>query len=470
MSKALKNKVKLNDQVSVKDFGAVGDGVVDDTAAITAALAAADDVFVPAGTYKVTSTITVPQRKSLRGVGYPSRLAASSVSGPVITFATGNGTTELSGFRISGTATSAVSVNNSQMLVIDNISLDGLTATDGFIFVSTWGSEFSNLWTNGATISNACFICGQDFNANNCRNWYSSNFSTYNLLIDGTYNGGSGVSHGSSWAMVCLQGGLYGIYVGAYQAASFSGVYMENVIHPLRLGVATTKLARAISINGGDFGGPSSTHPSYASREAVIWLDYAVGCSIDGVDLSGAFNCGATAPITFSGGGGSGAVAIARVTAAGVVHSVEVVCGGTGYTSDPTATVGGAGSSASLTVTRSGTTVGSIAVAAGGSGYVPQNCPVAVTYNGAYKCSINSVMFNSSFGLTSPLYPWVVRRSGAATSAGVMLTNDSSWRNNSNGNAANLMKTRSFGYTHALIEYDNTGALQSYVYTPPQYP
>jgi len=33
VSKALKNKVKLNDVVSVKDFGAVGDGVTDDTAA-----------------------------------------------------------------------------------------------------------------------------------------------------------------------------------------------------------------------------------------------------------------------------------------------------------------------------------------------------------------------------------------------------------------------------------------------------
>ena len=47
---------KLRDVVSVKDFGAVGDGVADDTAAIQAALDAGQNkaVFVPPGTYLCT--------------------------------------------------------------------------------------------------------------------------------------------------------------------------------------------------------------------------------------------------------------------------------------------------------------------------------------------------------------------------------------------------------------------------------
>ncbi len=71
MSKALKNKVKLNDTVSVKDFGAVGDGVTDDTTAIQAAINSMSStggrVFFPSGTYLVNSGITLKTRVTLEG-------------------------------------------------------------------------------------------------------------------------------------------------------------------------------------------------------------------------------------------------------------------------------------------------------------------------------------------------------------------------------------------------------------------
>lgn len=58
--------------VSVKDFGAVGDGSTDDTTAIQNAVNSSGDIVLfPAGTYKITSAITIASDvpKSIRGVG-----------------------------------------------------------------------------------------------------------------------------------------------------------------------------------------------------------------------------------------------------------------------------------------------------------------------------------------------------------------------------------------------------------------
>lgn len=48
---------RSTDFVSVKDYGAVGDGVTDDTAAIVAALAVGHDVMFPDGTYKLSPSV-----------------------------------------------------------------------------------------------------------------------------------------------------------------------------------------------------------------------------------------------------------------------------------------------------------------------------------------------------------------------------------------------------------------------------
>jgi hypothetical protein len=64
------------DYVNVKDFGAVGDQATDDTAAIRAALATNKNVYMPAGTYRLTDSITVgnaTRAQTLFGDGKASR-------------------------------------------------------------------------------------------------------------------------------------------------------------------------------------------------------------------------------------------------------------------------------------------------------------------------------------------------------------------------------------------------------------
>jgi hypothetical protein len=69
------------DIVNVKDFGAVCDGITDDTTAIYNALnSSASAIMLPDGICYSASGITVPSRKTLRGVGYdPGNWAAVGV-------------------------------------------------------------------------------------------------------------------------------------------------------------------------------------------------------------------------------------------------------------------------------------------------------------------------------------------------------------------------------------------------------
>lgn len=96
MSKARINVEKLNDIVSVIDFGAVGDGVTDDTAAFNAAIASlppyGGTVFIPSGNYRVNLVITKSSVRLLgedlsphRGAAFKRGLRPYNPALPVIT-------------------------------------------------------------------------------------------------------------------------------------------------------------------------------------------------------------------------------------------------------------------------------------------------------------------------------------------------------------------------------------------------
>lgn len=69
---------KLGDVVSVKDFGAKGDGVSNDFVALQTALSNAAAVYLPPGTYRIANTLTVGYGQTLFGAGQSSIIRGAS--------------------------------------------------------------------------------------------------------------------------------------------------------------------------------------------------------------------------------------------------------------------------------------------------------------------------------------------------------------------------------------------------------
>lgn len=103
-------QAKLREFVSVKDFGTVGNGIADDTAAIQAAITYChtngNTLYIPSGTYKITNTLLKPQSfncpniigdgekfTKLIGVGLPAGAAVLKIKG---------GSGDMSGGVVSG--------------------------------------------------------------------------------------------------------------------------------------------------------------------------------------------------------------------------------------------------------------------------------------------------------------------------------------------------------------------------------
>ena len=80
---------KLAESVSVKDFGAVGDGTTDDTVAIQTALTASQGVYFPKGTYKITAQLTTQSGQFIHGDGYYASVLDKRFNGDLIVFAAG---------------------------------------------------------------------------------------------------------------------------------------------------------------------------------------------------------------------------------------------------------------------------------------------------------------------------------------------------------------------------------------------
>jgi len=96
--------VKLAETVSVKDFGAVGDGVADDSVAMQAAHATGKVVYYPEGEYKFSSTITMSLGGIVgSGLGTTYLVSTDTTSNNLFEY-TGTTAGYFSGFQLQATA------------------------------------------------------------------------------------------------------------------------------------------------------------------------------------------------------------------------------------------------------------------------------------------------------------------------------------------------------------------------------
>jgi hypothetical protein len=112
-------QAKLRETVSVKDFGAVGDGVTNDTAAFQAAIdSGAKEVVIPSGTYALGSYINVSSVDGLtiRGVGSPvlfepsGKTTSSALNVSFFKFTSCSNVT-IAGLKIDGNRSAYATVN-----------------------------------------------------------------------------------------------------------------------------------------------------------------------------------------------------------------------------------------------------------------------------------------------------------------------------------------------------------------------
>lgn len=257
------NRMIAGSYVNVVDYGAVGDGVTDDTVAIQAAMDAASDgnaLFFPKGRYVVSSTINCTREHfRLFGESAPSQTGDNQQEGSVLEFSqtttqgiifdddqavTTNSTRRITienmGF-VGNTTSGILQFNDAPQINIENVFVDNQTTGSGvgINFIRCFLITTNNLFvfksaneraTNSIgirlTLDNPQLAGLYNFDATTVRGWGTG------LKVEGSYtSGGDQRWQGLNWHGSQTKSNSIGMdLVGNIQSGTILGSYFEGDI------------------------------------------------------------------------------------------------------------------------------------------------------------------------------------------------------------------------------------------------
>ncbi len=293
---------------SVAHFGARGDGVTDDTAAIQAALdSGVGRVVLPPGTYKVTSSLVPSEHQIVEGLnGWENvEIAATSVSGGIID---PNGSyldafktrIQIKNLKLSGSADYGIRLINCTSANIENIRFvfndtDGVSnlTYDCVYMGNSWEARISfiSAYVSSALVKPARSVIWLDGAINGvlADTIRTTAATRYGIVLSNTDAGGTEVPTAVTINNATLQRQQIGVYAKRCRAVNASGLYFEKTQIPIRLGSddSSTDRCTGFGVLGAFFVVMDGTSYGWSNNTtAAIEAIRAHGCTFTACNFS----------------------------------------------------------------------------------------------------------------------------------------------------------------------------------------
>jgi hypothetical protein len=270
------------DVVNVKDFGAVGDEVADDTAAIQAAFNFANSqngglVFFPKGTYLTGNQITIPSNLIMQGSGVGATKIKTTAS---IAFRNLGYTTtgaqnitikdiEFDGNNVAGAFFQFGGVEN---INIENVYMYGI-APDGVTAAIGFTTDSNSVDCKDITITNSIISApdyGVVFDSNNSASFSIKNITISNCLITTAW--GSGISLNGNISEAAISDNVFQMPGNGISGTSAS----PNVGFGIKLlqGISETAAPANVAITGNVFNGQNGPRVNIIGVNTGNWAQH----------------------------------------------------------------------------------------------------------------------------------------------------------------------------------------------------
>jgi hypothetical protein len=287
-AQSVKDTARYDQWVSIKDFGAVGDGVTNDAAAIQAAINSGGQnltIFYPEGTYRIAATVNLAVQQHHIGLNATIRVDSGVVAFERTTDGF-PGRVKFSDLRFEGTSKTGKAIrviNNTPFVQLENCFFENFAYA--VELSGSYCSHFSNCYFSynlyGLLLRNECHS-SQLINCLFDGNTYAG------LAINGTpADGNLGAEVHNITSIGCAyQNGEFGIWAeSCYEFAAYNTYHEGNTKCDLRLGVADAG-AYARFCNSFTIDTWQSASPCAAGKNIII--EHSVGGNLRGL----AFNSG----------------------------------------------------------------------------------------------------------------------------------------------------------------------------------